>query len=79
MQGVGFRYFAWRLATRLALRGWVRNLPDGRVELVAEGDPDRLAQLEVELKRGPPMASVTNLRAAENLDQDPLRSAFEIR
>ena len=39
MQGVGFRYTAVRLARRFAVGGWVRNLDDGRVELVAEGEP----------------------------------------
>jgi acylphosphatase len=39
VQGVGFRYRAQRLAAGFAVTGFVRNLPDGRVELVAEGEP----------------------------------------
>ncbi|MCA9240453.1 MAG: acylphosphatase [Planctomycetales bacterium] len=39
VQGVGFRYTTQRIASRLAVTGTVRNLPDGRVELVAEGEP----------------------------------------
>jgi acylphosphatase len=42
VQGVGFRYTAQRLATGFPVTGYVRNLPDGRVELVAEGEPAAL-------------------------------------
>jgi acylphosphatase len=42
MQGVGFRYAAQRTANGFDVTGWVRNLPDGRVELVAEGEADEL-------------------------------------
>ncbi len=79
VQGVGFRYFTWRQAVRLGIAGWVRNLPDGRVEVAAEGDPQRLAELEAELRRGPRMASVTKVRTAEVSDQEIAPSSFEIR
>jgi acylphosphatase len=42
VQGVGFRYSAQRLAESFAVTGYVRNLPDGKVELVAEGAPDQV-------------------------------------
>lgn len=42
VQGVGFRYACCREARRLGLTGWVRNLPDNSVEIVAEGAPDAL-------------------------------------
>ncbi len=45
VQGVGFRYTAYHLATALGVTGWVRNLSDGRVELLAEGEDDKIAQL----------------------------------
>lgn len=45
VQGVGFRFTAQRLAERFAVAGYVRNLPDGRVELVVEGEPSQLAAL----------------------------------
>jgi acylphosphatase len=40
VQGVGFRFTAQRIAQRFAVTGWVRNLPDGRVEMVVEGSDD---------------------------------------
>lgn len=42
VQGVGFRYTTVRVADRFAVTGWVRNLPDGRVEMVAEAAEDEL-------------------------------------
>ena len=42
VQGVGFRYTTCHVANRFAVTGYVRNLPDGRVELVAEGEPGEL-------------------------------------
>jgi len=58
VQGVGFRYFVRQQAEELGLVGWVRNLRDGRVELVAEGRRELLQQLAEALRRGPPGAQV---------------------
>ncbi len=58
VQGVGFRYFAKRAAEWLGLTGYVRNLPDGRVELYAVGSPDQLRALRREVERGPLSANV---------------------
>jgi len=61
VQGVFFRDHTRRWATSLGLTGWVRNLPDGRVEVVAEGEKERLEDLVTRLKTGPPMADVQNV------------------
>ena len=45
VQGVGFRYTVRMLAARLAVTGFVKNLPDGRVQLVAEGQPEEVRRL----------------------------------
>ena len=58
VQGVGFRYFAESVASRLGIGGYARNLPDGRVEVYAVGAPEQLAALATELRRGPRMAWV---------------------
>ena len=59
--GVGFRYFAQDVARREGLTGVVRNLPDGRVEAIAEGDEASLARLEVALRQGPSHARVEHV------------------
>ena len=45
VQGVGFRYTVQRIATSLGLQGWVRNLYDGRVELLVEGEKELITEL----------------------------------
>lgn len=61
VQGVGFRYFAQRMATRLGISGFTRNLHDGRVEIYAIGTTDSLAALQTALERGPQSASVSRV------------------
>ena len=63
VQGVGFRYYVYRVAQQLGVVGWVRNLPDGRVQVLAEGDRGRLEGFIKELKIGPRAASVRDVVA----------------
>jgi acylphosphatase len=58
VQGVGFRYFAEHRALRAGLRGFVRNAPDGAVEVEAEGPSDQLEQFLDALRQGPRSAQV---------------------
>jgi acylphosphatase len=58
VQGVGFRRFAESAAAREGVHGWIRNLPDGRVEAQAEGDVEALERFERALRQGPPAARV---------------------
>ena len=60
VQGVGYRAFVLRRAHELGLGGWVRNLPDGRVEAEAAGPEDALQQFVAALKAGPRPARVAN-------------------
>ncbi len=62
VQGVWFRYFVAREARRLGLAGFVRNLPDGRVEVVAEGERAALERLVAAFRTGPPSAEVQDVR-----------------
>lgn len=59
VQGVSFRYYVMKMATSLNINGWVRNLYDGRVEVVAEGPRSALDKLLAALHQGPPQSMVT--------------------
>jgi len=61
VQGVGFRYFVQRAAVRLGLTGNVRNCYDLTVEIVAEGESDRMADFIREVRSGPRLARVDRL------------------
>ena len=78
VQGVGFRYHAQKQARMLALAGWVRNLPDGRVELQASGPEDLLDKMHAWLLHGPSISRVSNV-SVENIDLDESPVGFTIR
>jgi len=65
VQGVGYRFFAVRVAQRLGISGFVRNLADGRVEVYAIGDPDQQDDLRAALEQGPRASRVSGV-----IDQD---------
>ena len=58
VQGVGFRFFAERSANQLGLTGWVRNLYNGEVEIVAQGTKENLEKYIIILQQGPRSARV---------------------
>ena len=58
VQGVFFRDNTQKWASSLGLKGWVRNLIDGRVEVVAEGDKEDIISLIAKMEEGPPLSSV---------------------
>ncbi len=64
VQGVGFRWATEAKAFELGLNGWVRNLPDGRVEAEFEGTPAALDAMETWCWQGPRMALVDSVKAA---------------
>jgi acylphosphatase len=78
VQGVGFRWFVVDEARRLQLSGWVRNRPDGNVEIAAAGNPDALAQLESAVTSGPPGAQVQKVSRLARIAADSLQSPFGI-
>lgn len=58
VQGVGFRYYALRQAREIGVGGWVRNLPDGRVEAYVEGSEPAVRRFAAALRQGPPLSRV---------------------
>ncbi len=62
VQGVFFRHETRRLAQKLGVGGWVRNLPDGRVEAVFEAEETLVRKMIEFCRRGPPGATVTGVR-----------------
>jgi acylphosphatase len=65
VQGVFFRDTCQRVASGLGVRGWVRNCPDGTVEVAAEGDRGAVDALLDWCREGPPRASVTNIEVRD--------------
>ena len=79
VQGVGYRWSTVRAAEPLGLRGWVQNLPDGSVEILAEGPPDALDALERWAHAGPPHARVSGVARSDEPADSPLPGGFTIR
>ncbi len=67
VQGVFYRDSCRREAQRLGVSGWVRNRPDGSVEVVAEGPRERVEDLLTWCRQGPPRASVTKLSVTDEV------------
>ncbi len=61
VQGVFFRDFTRRQANRWGINGWVKNLMNGCVEIMAEGEEESLEKFLQEVKKGPPLAVVENI------------------
>lgn len=77
VQGVAFRWMARARAGELGVHGWVRNLDDGRVEALVEGEEEAVGAMLRWLAKGPPAARVTS---CEVVDRAPAGLAgFEIR
>ena len=62
VQGVSFRFFTLEIAEKLNLMGWVRNLPDGRVELVVEGEENSIEKFLRLLAKGPILSRVDKIK-----------------
>jgi acylphosphatase len=78
VQGVGFRWFVREQARRWGVRGWVRNRPDGSVEIAASGPAESLDGLLAAVKRGPEGAAVSDVRAGDVAPAHELPEPFSI-
>ena len=67
VQGVGYRWFARQAAQELGIRGYVKNLPNGDVEVAAEGDNAAIEKFIDYLKQGPSFAHVTDIQIIEKV------------
>ena len=77
VQGVGYRYFVLREAEALGIAGFARNLPDGSVEVVAEGPEEALKRFEARLRQGPAFATVAGVERVESTPRGD--AGFHIR
>ncbi len=77
VQGVGYRFFAQRAAARHQITGYVKNLEDGRVEVLVEGPAPDVEAFKHELAAGPRFCSVDNVEEI-SLDPSGLYSSFRI-
>jgi acylphosphatase len=78
VQGVGFRYAALQEARRLGVAGWVRNLPDGQVEVLAQAEAVVLERFHDWLRQGPPAARVLEVKRFPESSLPP-GADFDIR
>jgi acylphosphatase len=78
VQGVGFRMTSWHLAREFRVSGYVRNLPDGRVELVAQGDPSELDRF-LEAIRAAFVGFISSEQTASEAPDENLSAGFGIR
>jgi acylphosphatase len=77
VQGVGYRYFTQDMAAHEGIHGWVRNLPDGSVEVSAEGELEALERFEHRLRTGPPHARVTDVQVSDSTPK--MNNGFSVR
>lgn len=78
VQRVGFRWFVLQTADRVGVTGWVRNLPDGRVEVLAQGPPKSLDRLEEKLRKGATFSAVENVEKSDVTSEVDAFKSFEI-
>ncbi|MEK7571465.1 MAG: acylphosphatase [Patescibacteria group bacterium] len=76
VQGVGFRYFIRSNARKLQLTGWVRNIPDGRVEAVVQGDKKTIAKLVAKCEKGPFLAEIKAVKVDWEEMTEPLKEFY---
>ena len=78
VQGVGFRWFIREAARRHRLAGWVRNSPDGSVELEVSGEDGAFEKFIRSVREGPPGARVDDVREKTVSTEEPLPQPFTI-
>ncbi|MFP8488902.1 acylphosphatase [Gracilimonas sp. Q87] len=77
VQGVGFRHFTRKNAENLGVKGWVKNLSDGRVEAVFQGTENKVKELIERCKEGPRSSYVKDIEVSD-ADDSKDHSSFEV-
>ena len=77
VQGVGFRYFTWQYALKIGVTGFVRNLADGSVEVIAVGSENQIDALDAWLQKGPRTAIVDDVFVEDYLGEKEF-TAFQV-
>jgi acylphosphatase len=77
VQGVGYRQFVKKTAKNLGLTGWVRNIPDRKVEVLATGTKDKLEQLASICKKGTVFSNVSGI-SVDWLEQEEIFNSFDV-
>ena len=78
VQGVGFRYFTWKQALKIGVTGFVRNLADGTVEVIAVGSESQIEALDAWLQEGPRTARVNQVLVEDYLG-DNTWTTFQVQ
>jgi len=79
VQGVGFRYYTYNIALQLGIKGWVKNMPDGSVRIIASGSVDNVYNLITYIKKGPPGARVESVAVTDYPETAEEFNNFTIR
>ncbi len=78
VQGVYYRTWAFDQAQSLGLTGWARNLDDGKIEILAQGDETSAEEFKKRLRQGSPLSRVENVES-DWIDYEKTYASFEIR
>ncbi|MBD3615271.1 MAG: acylphosphatase [Gracilimonas sp.] len=78
VQGVGFRHFTKKNAEALGVKGWVKNLPDKRVEAIFQGSEEKVDDLIQRCKKGPVASFVQDIKVRDAKDETVYKS-FEVK
>ncbi|MGA9226462.1 MAG: acylphosphatase [Mesobacillus sp.] len=74
VQGVGYRYYTQMKAIQFGITGWVKNLQEGGVEILASGENDNLERFIDEVRRGNPFSTVDHIEVNETVKTETYRS-----
>ncbi len=78
VQGVGYRYFSQMKAVQYGVKGWVKNLADSSVEIIAQGEKGQLEPFIADLRKGNPFSKINNMEITE-MNQIDLVHSFTIK